>query len=116
MTSKKIDVADAMLDANVLMELLAVAKSIKKPYQLSLENPNRDWTIDFEKNKITAGKADKPDLTITMQESAVHDLIAGKATPLQLFMGGKIKAKGNMGVLMKLQGLQPKLDKLRSKY
>ncbi len=34
----------------------------------------------------------------------------------QAFIGGKIKFKGNMTMLMKFQSLQPKLEKLRSKY
>jgi len=34
---------------------------------------------------------------------------------MQAFMQGKIKAKGNLGVLMKLQPLQPKMDKIREK-
>jgi putative sterol carrier protein len=109
-------VAEAMQDANVLMELFGIARSIKKPYQLSVENPNRDWTIDFEKATIKPGKADKPELTITMKEADLQALVSGKTTPVAMFMQGKIKAKGNMSILMKLQGLQPKLDKLRSKY
>jgi len=40
---------------------------------------------------------------------------SGKLNPMQAFMQGKIKAKGNLGVLMKLQPLQPKMDKIREK-
>ena len=100
----------------MLFELLAIAKSIKKPYQLSIENPSMDFTIDFEKGKITPGKAEKPELTITMNEQDLQALVAGKIQPIALFMQGKIKAKGNMAQLMKLQSIQPKLDKLKAKY
>jgi putative sterol carrier protein len=34
---------------------------------------------------------------------------------MQAFMQGKIKPKGNMSVLLKLQPLQPKLEKIRDK-
>ena len=112
--NKKVDVAEALNDANVLMELFAIAKSIKKPYQLSVDD--KDWTIDFEKAKISPGKADKPELTISMKDADIQSLISGKSTPVALFMQGKIKAKGNMGNLMKLQSIQPKIEKLRSKY
>jgi len=114
MTTKKVDVAEAMADANVLMELLGIVKSIKKPYQLSVDD--KSWAIDFEKNKITPGKADKPELTIEMKQADLEQLISGKLTPIAAFMQGKIKAKGNMGILMKLQSVQPKLEKLRAKY
>ena len=50
------------------------------------------------------------------REKDFLELVSGKLQPVQAFMGGKIKVKGNMGVLMKLQGLQPKLEKMRAKY
>lgn len=34
------------------------------------------------------------------------ELLSGKANPQQLFMGGKVKFKGDINLLMKLQGLQ----------
>jgi putative sterol carrier protein len=34
---------------------------------------------------------------------------------MQAFMQGKIKPKGNMGMIMKLQPLQPKLEKIRDR-
>lgn len=41
-----------------------------------------------------------------MSSNDFVDLFSGKANGQQLFMSGKIKFKGNMGLLMKLQDLQ----------
>jgi putative sterol carrier protein len=115
---KKIDIGDAMNDGNVLMEVLKIFRDVKKPYQLTLESPDRDWNIDFANCKISPGKSTNPDLTISMKEQDLLDLISGKQNVMALFMEGKVKLKGNMGLLIKLQasGIQGKLDKIRSKY
>ena len=44
------------------------------------------------------------------------DLTSGKLQPVAAFMQGKIKVKGSMTHLLKLQGLQPKLEAIRAKY
>ena len=42
------------------------------------------------------------EFSLTFSEQDFRDLASGKANPMQSFMSGKIKFKGNMGVLMKV--------------
>lgn len=62
---------------------------------------------------------DKPDVTISMKDEDVFDLISEKLNPIQAFTQGKVKIQGNMGLLLKLTQLQKKADskfkELRSK-
>eukprot|EP00286_Rhodomonas_abbreviata_P010811 CAMPEP_0181318668 /NCGR_PEP_ID=MMETSP1101-20121128/17132_1 /TAXON_ID=46948 /ORGANISM="Rhodomonas abbreviata, Strain Caron Lab Isolate" /LENGTH=107 /DNA_ID=CAMNT_0023426159 /DNA_START=59 /DNA_END=382 /DNA_ORIENTATION=+ len=68
----------------------------------------KDYFIDMKKD-LTAGSgkpAGKADVTLTMAEKDFLDLMSGKAQGQTLFMSGKVKFKGNMGMVMKLQQVQ----------
>lgn len=51
------------------------------------------------------GPAQSPSVTITTPDHVWRDITLGKLDGTKAFMTGKIKAKGNMGLLMKLPGL-----------
>lgn len=54
---------------------------------------------------VAEGALANPGCTITLAAADFKDLVAGKANPMNLFFGGKLKIAGDMGLAMKLQSL-----------
>ncbi|CAK9030862.1 Phosducin-like protein (PHLP) [Durusdinium trenchii] len=110
---KELVVDELFKDVQVLLDALKIAKGIKKPLQFNVGD--KVYCVDLEKCKSTTGKPEgKPQLEITVDEETIKALASGELEPIGAFMKGKVKIKGNMGPLMQLQGLQPKLEKLRT--
>ena len=68
---------------------------------------SKQWTVDLKNGSgaVKEGKPDKADCTVTIADADYVNLIAGKANGQQLFMSGKLKISGNMGLAMKLSEL-----------
>ncbi|CAI7645904.1 unnamed protein product [Penicillium bialowiezense] len=78
------------------------------------------WYLDL-KNKGEVGhglapQGGKADVTLNLSDADFAQLVAGKANAQRLFMGGKLKIKGNImkatkmePILKKAQGAKPKL-------
>jgi len=80
------------------------AKKINGVFQWVIDG--KDYVIDLKGMTAGAGKAAKPDVTLTITEKDFIDVMSGKGNAQQMFMSGKIKFKGNMGMVMKLGELQ----------
>ncbi|MFX1535439.1 MAG: SCP2 sterol-binding domain-containing protein [Promethearchaeota archaeon] len=71
------------------------------------DEENFDCYIVFQGGTATIkeGKADTPDLEITTATTTIMGIMSGEISPTRAFMGGKLKAKGPMNDMMKLQAL-----------
>ena len=54
---------------------------------------------------VNAGPGTNPNLTLQMAAQDWLDMLSGKQSGQMLFMSGKLKVKGDMGLAMKLQSL-----------
>ena len=57
------------------------------------------------KCEIKEGDTDNADITITTESQVIIDMMDGELSPTKAFMGGKLKAKGPMNDMLKLQML-----------
>jgi len=84
-------------------------------YKLSKAGKTTSWTLDLKNapGAIYQGEVKnggKADVEFTMSEDDFIALINKKANPQQLFMGGKMKLKGNMALAMKFEGVLKGLE------
>jgi sterol carrier protein 2 len=78
------------------------------------DNQEGVWVVDV-KNGNGSVKFDangKGDVTISMDDENLMQLMTGQLNPQQAFFQGKLKISGNMGLAMKLKELQPQAKAL----
>jgi len=92
-------------------------KKINGVFCFKLKSGDKEgvWVVDAKNG--TGSVAFKPDgkgdVTISMEDENLVALMTGQLNPQQAFFQGKLKIAGNMGLAMKLQQLQPKVDKAK---
>jgi len=86
-----------------------LVKQVAGIYQFDITKDGKttSWFVDLKSGKgsVGEGKHDKPECTITTSDDDFVGMTSGKANSQQLFMQGKLKIKGNMGLAMKLSKL-----------
>jgi 3-hydroxyacyl-CoA dehydrogenase/3a,7a,12a-trihydroxy-5b-cholest-24-enoyl-CoA hydratase len=84
---------------------------IGKVFVFALKNPDSTWTLDLKAppGSVKQGAAAAPDATLELLDSDFMDMTTGKADPMKLYMGGKLKIAGDVMGSQKLNFLQ-KID------
>ena len=85
-------------------------KQVNMVYQFKLSSPDSAWVLDLKAGNVKAGTVDKADCTLLLSNSDWLDMVSGKADPMKLFQGGKLKITGNVMASQKLDFLK-KIDK-----
>ena len=79
------------------------------------------WIINTKTGKgtVTFNGKDEPEVTFSIGDEDVINLLSGKLNPNKAYFEGKIKIQGNMGLAMKLttllKNVGKKMDTLKSK-
>lgn len=86
-----------------------IVKQIQAIYQWVITVDGKEqatYTVDLKNGSIYPGLAkDKADVTLTIDDQDMVDLVGGKLNPQKAFMTGKLKLKGNIMLTQKLQKL-----------
>merc|ERR1712209_129428 len=73
------------------------------------------WIVDAKNGSgsVEFNGSAKPDVTLTIKDSDLLDLMSGKLNSQKAFFQGKLKVQGNMGLAMKLQEFQKTMPKAK---
>ncbi len=74
-------------------------------FSFSGEEPG-EYTLRVQNGAVTVdeGVTANPDATLSTPSEVWKGIAAGEVNPISAFMSGKIKASGNMALLMQMQG------------
>ena len=86
------------------------ATSVNAVFQFELTGDGGGaWSVDLREGTtegfVSEGTHDDANVTITMTSEDWGGIFNGSVNPMQAFMMGKIKVKGDMGLAMKLQNI-----------
>ncbi|PAA66673.1 hypothetical protein BOX15_Mlig027520g1 [Macrostomum lignano] len=70
------------------------------------------WIVDCKTGtgSVEFGGKGKPDVTLTISDVDLLQLMSGRLNPQQAFFTGRLKLQGNMGLGMRLKEFQTKLS------
>jgi putative sterol carrier protein len=81
-------------------------KGFKKVLQFEFDDTDNYYLVfDEDKCDIKEGEVDDWDIRIKTTSEVIIDIMDGELSPTKAFMSGKIKAKGPMKDMLKLQML-----------
>ncbi|MBM4778813.1 MAG: SDR family NAD(P)-dependent oxidoreductase [Archangiaceae bacterium] len=89
-----------------------LVKGVGNVYQFRLKNPDSAWVLDLKNGggSVKSGTIEKADCTLDLSDADWLDMVSGKADPMKLFQGGKLKISGNVMASQKLDFLK-KIDR-----
>ncbi|GFN18526.1 hypothetical protein AtubIFM55763_008707 [Aspergillus tubingensis] len=117
-SSAAFDAINSTLQADAAERKEAINKA-KAVVAFNIKNDKgqeESWYLDL-KDKGAVGKGAAPeggkaDVTLSLSDADFTALVSGKANAQRLFMGGKLKIKGN---IMKATKMEPVLKKAQGK-
>jgi putative sterol carrier protein len=93
----------AALQQNFLPEK---AQGVNKTIQFDFTGSEAGtWTAKVDNGQFSyhQGAAENPNATVTADSSDWLKILGGQLNPVSAFMGGKLKVKGDMSVMMSFQ-------------
>ncbi|MBS7251208.1 MAG: SCP2 sterol-binding domain-containing protein [Candidatus Freyarchaeota archaeon] len=82
-------------------------KGFNKVLQLNFTDTDFSLLMEFKDETCTVkeGSVEKPDVLIETDSEVILGICDGEISPTKAFMGGKLKAKGDMKDMLKIQML-----------
>jgi 3-hydroxyacyl-CoA dehydrogenase/3a,7a,12a-trihydroxy-5b-cholest-24-enoyl-CoA hydratase len=94
--------ADVFGQIKKYVENHAELKDINTVFRFELTDPDSAWNIDLKKLEVTEGDGPRSDCTLKLSDAHFMDMVAGKADPQKLFLGGDLKISGDVMASQKL--------------
>jgi putative sterol carrier protein len=99
--------------ADTLQEMLnsfnpAKAKGVSAVVQLNASGDGGgDYNLKIADGacQLSAGQAEKPTVTIDVAAQDWIDIIGGRLDPTRAFMAGKLRIRGDLGLMMRFQSM-----------
>ncbi|PWY94496.1 sterol-binding-like protein [Aspergillus sclerotioniger CBS 115572] len=115
-SSAAFDAINATLqaDATERKDAIDKAKAVIAFNIKNAQNKEESWYLDLKEKGVVGQGAPpgKADVTLSLSDADFSALVSGKANAQRLFMGGKLKIKGN---IMKATKMEPVLKKAQAK-
>lgn len=102
------DTAKEIIEALPLVFQPDKAEGMNETFQFELSGEGGGtWVAKIADGQctVTEGRIDNPSVTISMEAADYVAIAQGKLDTARAFMSGKIKVKGDMGLVMKLPTL-----------
>jgi putative sterol carrier protein len=83
-------------------------KGFTKTLQVSLTDTNSDYVFtirDGELSSLETNSLSQADITLTVESSLMEGILTGKSNAIISYVTGKLKVKGGMDDLLRLQKL-----------
>lgn len=86
----------------------AAAEGLDLVFQFNIEDDSNFYTVIKDGTcTVSQGEADDPNVTLIMDSETLNGVISGETDGMQAFMGGKLRAEGDMMLALKLGELFP---------